>query len=386
MIIYKAYKFRMDPTLEQKRLINQNLGSVRFIHNHFLEEKIKTYETYKRVVSPYMQMKSLRKLKDEYPWLKEVDHCSLMTTIFNLDDTFKSMIKEDKYPNYKSKYNKESYTTNNEIKTWGNIKYYSIRLNLKDRIVILPRLKSVTIRGYKKLSSINGKIKSATVSKVANKFYVILLVEMSIEVPENKCEKILGIDLGIKNYIVTSDGKKYKNEININEQRLKGLHRALSRSTKGSRNREKVIIKIQKFYRSLKNKRKTQICGIVKRILQENDVVVTEDLDVKEMYQTKNIAVKLRDVSFTNFIETMSYKAKWQGKKVIKIDRYFPSSQVCSDCGYQNKTLKDLSVREWICPKCNAHHDRDKNASINIKNERATLFKVGGLYLVPFPY
>lgn len=369
MIIYKAYKFRMDPTLEQKRLINQNLGSVRFIYNHFLEEKIKTYETYKKVVSPYMQMKSLRKLKDEYPWLKEVDHCSLMTTIFNLDDTFKSMIKEGKYPNYKSKYNKESYTTNNELKTWGNIKYYSVRLNLKDRIVILPRLKSVTIRGYKKLSSINGKIKSATVSKVANKFYVSLLVEMSIEVPENKCEKILGIDLGIKNYIVTSDGKKYKNEININEQRLKGLHRALSRSTKGSRNREKVIIKIQKFYRSLKNKRKTQICEIVKRILQENDVVVTEDLDVKKMYQTKSIAVKLRDVPFTNFIETMSYKAKWQGKKVIKIDRYFPSSQVCSDCGYQNKTLKDLSVREWICPKCNAHHDRDKNASINIKNE-----------------
>ncbi len=369
MIIYKAYKFRMDPTLEQKRLINQNFGSVRFIHNHFLEEKIKTYETYKRVVSPYMQMKSLRKLKDEYPWLKEVDHCSLMTTIFNLDDTFKSMIKEDKYPNYKSKYNKESYTTNNELKTWGNIKYYSVRLNLKDRIVILPRLKSVTIRGYKKLTSINGKIKSATVSKVANKYYVSLLVEMSIEVPENKCEKILGIDLGIKNYIVTSDGKKYKNEININEQRLKGLHRALSRSTKGSRNREKVIIKIQKFYRSLKNKRKTQICEIVKRILQENDVVVTEDLDVKEMYQTKSIAVKLRDVPFTNFIETMSYKAKWQGKKVIKIDRYFPSSQVCSDCGYQNKTLKDLSVREWICPNCNAHHDRDINASINIKNE-----------------
>lgn len=369
MIIYKAYKFRMDPTLEQKRLINQNLGSVRFIHNHFLEEKIKTYETYKRVVSPYLQMKSLRKLKDEYPWLKEVDHCSLMTTIFNLDDTFKSMIKEGKYHNYKSKYNKESYTTNNELKTWGNIKYYSVRLNLKDRIVILPRLKSVTIRGYKKLSSMNGKIKSATVSKVANKFYVSLLVEMSIEVPENKCEKILGIDLGIKNYIVTSDGKKYKNEININEQRLKGLHRALSRSTKGSRNREKVIIKIQKFYRSLKNKRKTQICEIVKRILQENDVVVTEDLDVKKMYQTKSIAVKLRDVPFTNFIETMSYKAKWQGKKVIKIDRYFPSSQVCSDCGYQNKTLKDLSVREWICPKCNAHHDRDINASINIKNE-----------------
>ena len=369
MIIYKAYKFRMDPTLEQKRLINQNLGSVRFIHNHFLEEKIKTYETYKRVVSPYMQMKSLRKLKDEYPWLKEVDHCSLMTTIFNLDDTFKSMIKVGKYPNYKSKYNKESYTTNNELKTWGNIKYYSVRLNLKDRIVILPRLKSVTIRGYKKLSSINGKIKSATVSKVANKFYVSLLVEMFIEVPENKCEKILGIDLGIKNYIVTSDGKKYKNEININEQRLKGLHRALSRSTKGSRNREKVIIKIQKFYRSLKNKRKTQICEIVKRILQENDVVVTEDLDVKKMYQTKSIAVKLSDVPFTNFIETMAYKAKWQGKKVIKIDRYFPSSQVCSDCGYQNKTLKDLSVREWICPKCNVHHDRDINASINIKNE-----------------
>lgn len=369
MIIYKAYKFRMDPTLEQKRLINQNLGSVRFIHNHFLEEKIKTYETYKRVVSPYMQMKSLRKLKDEYPWLKEVDHCSLMTTIFNLDDTFKSMIKVGKYPNYKSKYNKESYTTNNELKTWGNIKYYSVRLNLKDRIVILPRLKSVTICGYKKLSSMNGKIKSATVSKVANKFYVSLLVEMSIEVLENKCEKILGIDLGIKNYIVTSDGKKYKNEININEQRLKGLHRALSRSTKGSRNREKVIIKIQKFYRSLKNKRKTQICEIIKRILQENDVVVTEDLDVKKMYQTKSIAVKLRDVPFTNFIETMSYKAKWQGKKVIKIDRYFPSSQVCSDCGYQNKTLKDLSVREWICPKCYAHHDRDINASINIKNE-----------------
>lgn len=369
MIIYKAYKFRMDPTPEQRSLINQNLGSVRFVHNHFLEEKVKTYETYKRIVSPYMQMKSLWELKEEYPWLKDVDHCSLMTTIFNLDDTFKSMIKEDKYPNFKSKYNKESYTTNNELKTWGNVKYNSVRLNLKDRVVILPKLKSVAIRGYRRLSHINGKIKSATVSKVANKFYVSLLVEMSIEVPENKCEKILGIDLGIKNYIVTSDGKKYKNEIKINEQRLKGLQRALSRSSRGSRNREKIIIKIQKFYRSLKNKRKTQICEIVKRILQENDVVVTEDLDVKEMYQNKSIAVKLKDVPFTNFIETLSYKARWQGKKIIKIDRYFPSSQVCSGCGYQNKTLKDLSVREWICPKCNAHHDRDFNASVNIRNE-----------------
>ena len=375
MIIYKAFKFRMDPTPEQRSIINQNLGSVRFVHNHFLEEKIKTYETYKRVVSPYMQMKSLRELKEEYPWLKEADHCSLMITIFNLDDTFKSMIKEGKYPNYKSKYNKESYITRNELKTWGNIKYYSVRLNLKDRVVILPKLKNVAIRGYRKLSSINGKIKSATVSKVANKFYVSLLVEMSIEVPHNKCDNILGIDLGIKNYIVTSDGKKYKNEIKINEKRLQGLHRALSRSTRGSRNREKIIIKIQKFYRSLKNKRKTQICEIVKRILQENDVVVTEDLDVKKMYQTKSIAVKLKDVPFTNFIDTLSYKAKWQGKKVIKIDRYFPSSQVCSNCGYQNKTIKDLSVREWFCPSCNAHHDRDINASINIRNEGIKILK-----------
>lgn len=298
-----------------------------------------------------------------------------MITIFNLDDTFKSMIKEGKYPNYKSKYNKESYITHNELKTWGNIKYYSVRLNLKDRVVILPKLKNVAIRGYRKLSSINGKIKSATVSKVANKFYVSLLVEMSIEVPHNKCDNILGIDLGIKNYIVTSDGKKYKNEIKINEKRLQGLHRALSRSTRCSRNREKIIIKIQKFYRSLKNKRKTQICEIVKIILQENDVVVTEDLDVKEMYQTKSIAVKLKDVPFTNFIDTLSYKAKWQGKKVIKIDRYFPSSQVCSNCGYQNKTLKDLSVREWFCPCCNAYHDRDINASINIRNEGIKILK-----------
>lgn len=375
MIIYKTYRFRLLPNDSQKILINKNFGSVRFIHNYFLNEKIKTYETYKKVVSPILQVKALYKLKEEYPWLKEVDHCSLINAIYNLDDDFKKLIKDGMYPRYKCKYYKESYRVTNELKTFNNINYYTIRVNLVKRNVILPKLREIPILGYKKLTSLNGKIKFAVFSKEIDKYYISITVATNIELIPNNYEKFLGIDLGIKSYVVSSDNVKYVNKINVNEKKINGLYKQLSRCRDGSNNRKKIIKKIEKFYISLKNKRKTQICYIVNDILKNNDVVVVEDLNIKEMYQNHSLAKKLKDIPLFKFLETLNYKALWKNKKIIKVDRFFPSSQLCNKCGFQNKLLKDFSIREWICPNCNSFHDRDLNASINIREEGKKILK-----------
>lgn len=376
MIVYKTYKFRLFPSDTQKILINKNFGSVRFIYNHFLNEKIKTYETYKKTVSPILQVKSLYKLKEEYPWLKEVDHCSLINTIYNLDDDFKKSLKEGMYPRYKCKYRKESYRITNELKNFNNINYYSVRVNLFKKIVILPKLREIPISGYRKLNTLNGKIKFVVISKEIDKYYISITVATNIDFVSNSYKKFLGVDLGIKSYVVTSDNVKYENNIHVNEKRIIGLYKKLSRCTIDSNNRKKVIEKIEKFYVSLKNKRKTQICFIVNDILKNNDVVVVEDLNIKKMYQNHYLAKKLKDIPLFKFLETLNYKALWNNKKVIKVDRFFPSSQLCSECGFQNKLLKDLSIREWTCPNCGSYHDRDINASINIREEGKKILNV----------
>lgn len=376
MIVYKTYKFRLFPSDSQKILINKNFGSVRFIYNHFLNDKIKTYETYKKVVSPILQVKSLYKLKEEYPWLKEVDHCSLINAIYNLDDDFKKFLKEGIYPRYKCKYRKESYRITNELKEFNNINYYSVRINLFRKVVILPKLKEIPISGYRKLNTLNGKIKFVVISKEIDKYYISVTVATNINFVSNSYKKFLGIDLGIKSYVVSSDNVKYENNIHVNEKRIIGLYKKLFRCAIGSNNRKKVIKKIEKFYVSLKNKRKTQICSIVNDILKNNDVIVVEDLNIKEMYKNHSLAKKLKDIPLFKFLETLNYKALWNNKKVVKVDRFFPSSQLCSKCGFQNRLLKDLSIREWTCPNCGSYHDRDINASINIREEGKKILNV----------
>ena len=374
MNTYKAYKLRIYPTDLQRELIEKTFGSTRYIYNNFLVERKNKYEESKIRISVYEQLKELTDLKKEKEWLREIDSCALQVCVYNLDDAFQKFFKGNGYPRFRAKGVHESFRTNNTLNTYKNKKYESIRIDLKKRIITLPKLKEVKFRGFRTTKEIVGKIKSATISKDANKYFVSVLVEVPFIKYSLKPTSIVGLDLGIKDFIVTSNGEKLKNEVKINEKRLKGLQKWLSRCKAGSKNRYKVKLKIQRLYLKIRNARKHMIYKLANKIIKENAIVVIENLDVKSMYQVHKIAKHLKNVPISEFIRILKYKSNWLGKKVIEINKYYPSSQSCNRCGFKNEEVKDLSVRKWICPECGLIHDRDINASINIMFEGLKIY------------
>ena len=374
MKIYKAYKLRIYPTDFQRELLEKTFGCTRYIYNNFLAERKNKYEESKTRISVYEQLKELTDLKKEKEWLREIDSCALQACVYNLDDAFQKFFKGNGYPRFRAKGVHESFRTNNTLNTYKNKKYESIRIDLKKRIITLPKLKEVKFRGFRTTKEIVGKIKSATISKDANKYFVSVLVEVPFIKYSLKPTSIVGLDLGIKDFIVTSNGEKLKNEVKINEKRLKGLQKWLSRCKAGSKNRYKVKLKIQRLYLKIRNARKHMIYKLANKIIKENAIVVIENLDVKSMYQVHKIAKHLKNVPISEFIRILKYKSNWLGKKVIEINKYYPSSQSCNRCGFKNEEVKDLSVRKWICPECGLIHDRDINASINIMFEGLKIY------------
>ena len=374
MNIYKAYKLRIYPTDFQRELLEKTFGCTRYIYNNFLAERKNKYEESKTRISVYEQLKKLTDLKRAKEWLREIDSCALQACVYNLDDAFQKFFKGNGYPRFRAKGVHESFRTNNTLNTYKNKKYESIRIDLKKRIITLPKLKEVKFRGFRTTKEIVGKIKSATISKDANKYFVSVLVEVPFIKYSLKPTSIVGLDLGIKDFIVTSNGEKLKNEVKINEKRLKGLQKWLSRCKAGSKNRYKVKLKIQRLYLKIRNARKHMIYKLANKIIKENAIVVIENLDVKSMYQVHKIAKHLKNVPISEFIRILKYKSNWLGKKVIEINKYYPSSQSCNRCGFKNEEVKDLSVRKWICPECGLIHDRDINASINIMFEGLKIY------------
>ena len=374
MNTYKAYKFRIYPNKEQKIVIDKTFGCTRFVFNKFLSERKEKYEESKIKLSAYDELKELTDLKKENKWLKEVDSRALQKCVFNLDDAFKNFFHRNGYPRFKAKGEHESYTTNNTLNEYKNVKYESIRIDFKNKVIILPRLKKVKFRGYRNIKEIVGKIKSATISKDANKYFVSILVEVPFTKPTINPTSVVGLDLGIKDFIVTSYGEKLKNEVKVNEKRLKGLQKGLARCKSGSKNRYKLKLKIQRLYLKIRNARKHMIYKLANKILKESDIVAVETLDVKSMYKVHSIAKHLNKVPIGDFLSVLKYKADWLGKKVININKYYPSSQVCNRCEYKNEEVKDLSVRKWICPRCGFEHDRDINASENIMFEGLKIY------------
>ena len=270
--ILRGYVFRLYPTKEQTILIEKSIGCARFIYNYFLgiskEEKINAYN----------YIKKLPELIDKYLWLKEVDSCLLRCSIFNLDNAYQKYFKEKKgLPKFKSKTrSRQSYRTNNITSNYKGKTYNSIELDLNKKIIKLPKLKEVAIKGYRNLKQIKGKIINATVYKEVNKYYVSVCVEEYINQPIITPNTIIGLDLGIKNLIITSDGKVYDNQKYIQkyEKKIKGLQKWLSRSQKGSKNREKIRLKLVRVYQKLRNARKYLIHQISKEITEENDIIV----------------------------------------------------------------------------------------------------------------
>lgn len=374
MNTYRAYKLRIYPTDSQRELIEKTFGCTRYIYNNFLAERKNKYEESKIIVRVYEQLHELTDLKREKEWLREIDSCALQACVYNLDDAFQKFFRGNGYPKFRAKGVHDSFRTNNTLNTYKNKKYETIRVDFNKRIITLPKLKEVKFRGYRTTKEIVGKIKSATISKDGNKYFVSILVEVPFTKYSINPTSIVGLDLGIKNFIVTSNGEKLKNEVKINEKRLKRLQKWLSRCKPGSKNRYKVKLKIQRLYLKIRNARKHMIYKLANNILKENDIVVVESLDVKNMYLVHKIAKHLKNIPISEFIRVLKYKSNWLGKKVIEINKYYPSSQCCNRCDYKNEEVKDLSVRKWTCPKCGMIHDRDINASINIMFEGLKIY------------
>lgn len=374
---YKAYKFRIYPNEKQKELINKTLGCSRFVYNFFLNKiKENGYKKASENIKYYTQY-----LKFEYPFLQEVDSIIIRTSLFNLEDSYKRFFnKQGSYPKFKSKYIKNSYNTSAVYGTYKNNNYCNIEIDLENRIIKLPKLKKMKIRGYRNTKSINGRILNATVSKEPNeKYYVSVLYEMHDKINEVTPTSIVGIDLGVKNLLTLSTGESYQNNKYLlkYEKRIKRMQRALSRKVKGSKNYYKCKQKLATLHSKLTNARKHYIHKITKDITDEYDIITCEKLHTKEMImdgKKSTLSKNINDASFNEILRQLEYKSKFKGKQFYQIYGYYPSSQICSTCDNQDKKYKDLNERIYNCKKCHLKIDRDLNASINIMFEGIKMY------------
>ena len=357
----KAYKYRIYPNKEQRVLIAKTFGCCRYVYNYYLDKRIEWYQTSKKTFSYNKCSADLTQLKSERKWLREVDSTALQSSLRHLDNAYKEFFKEQKgFPNFKSKKtNRHSYQSKC---TNGNIGYFG-------KYIKLPKLGMVKTKN--KLVP-QGKIVNATVSQEPSGKYYVSLCCVDVAMPEfHKTGKNIGIDLGIKDFCVASDGmveanpKYWKKSLD----KLAKLQKRLSRKTKGSSNRNKARIKLARLHEKIANQRKDFLHKLSYQIIRDHDMVCLEDLQIKNMVKNHKLAQAITDASWSEFVKFLEYKAKWYDKKVIKIDKFFASSQTCHVCGSVNPETKDLKVREWICPQCNTYQDRDLNASINILNE-----------------
>lgn len=348
----KAYKYRIYPNKEQEEYFAKCFGCKRFIWNQMLNDKIeyysKTGESLNNTPAQY---------KAKYPWLKEIDSLILANTQMDLQKAYKNFFRDKSvgFPKFKKRKHYNSFTTNNQKGT----------IYIDGKYIKIPKLK--TMIKIKQHRDFTGLIKSTTISKTcSDKYYISILVDAEHYFPL-EAENKIGIDMGLDVFCALSNGTKIQNPrfIKQYEDKLAYEQRKLSRKTKGSKRYEKQRIKVAKIHEKITNCRRNFSHNLSNVITNENQVIIMETLSSKEVQQNKQLSKSVSDVSWFEFGRQLEYKSKWKGRTFYKIDKWYPSSQICSCCGY-NDGKHGLDIREWTCPNCKTKHDRDINASINI--------------------
>jgi len=362
MLVNKAFKFRIYPNSEQQIQINKTLGCSRFVFNHFLDvSKTAKYQGYNYC------SKELTVLKNKLLWLKEADKFALQNSLKDLNASYKNFFgKRGKYPKFKSKRNqKNSYRTN----------FTNNNIEIRENYIKLPKLKWVQFANSRE---VQGRIISVTISKTnTEKYFVSICCEVEV-LPLPEISAQTGIDLGLKSYATTSDGVNYNHPKALLrlEKKLKKLQKSYSRKKKDSKNQNKCRQKIALLHERIANIRMDYIHKLSTKLINENQVIVMESLNTLSMLKNKRLAKQIADASWGEFARQVEYKSLWYGRTFMQVDTYYPSSQTCSGCGYIHADVKDLSVRIWVCPKCNETHDRDKNSAVNILNEGLKNIKI----------
>ncbi|MBP1910316.1 IS200/IS605 family element RNA-guided endonuclease TnpB [Methanolobus bombayensis] len=358
----KAYKYRLYPNKEQEEHFMQHIGACRFTYNWALEQKIKAYETEKKHLSRFdLQEMVVKELKVTYEWLKDVNSQSLLNALINLESAFTKFFREKKgFPNFKSR--------KNPLQSFQIPQHYTV--DFETNTIKLPKIKQpIKAKLHRKFE---GKLKTATVSKTATgKFYISVLVDDGKEKPDTQYfddNSTIGIDVGIKDFAITSNGDKIDNPRHLKNsmKRLKVLSKRLSKKQKGSKNRAKARLAVSKLHEKISNQRADFLHKTSSKIISENQAIAIESLNVSGMLKNHCLAQSISDVSWSMFFNQLEYKAEWYGKTILRIGQFEPSTKICNVCGFHNKDIT-LKIREWQCPTCNTHHDRDINAAINIK-------------------